>query len=158
MKKKLIIILIGLAIAANMYAQEKESKEASPPTPFPVSKEPFEFTGRQLIVGQGIGELRKEYRLLDNGKIYRRMSTAKEFEVLGDQSKKNIDIAFKSLDDIKFTTINCKHPSRTSYFVRYQKGKQTHEVVWGDPKQPSPESIKRVYKSFMGMIPPSMRL
>lgn len=128
------------------------------PTPFAVSKHPLTYTGRQMIVGQAIGGLEKEYRLLDDGGIYRRMNTAKEFEVLGEQSKKNIETAFKSLKDVNFEQIDFQHPSRTSYFIIYKQGKKEHKVVWGDSKYPAPEGAVQVYKAFMGMIPAAMRL
>lgn len=136
------------------YSQEQNPK----PTPYAVSKHPFTYAGRQMIVGQAIGGLEKEYRLLDDGGIYRRMNTAKEFEILGEQSKKNIEIAFKSLKDVSFEQTDFKHPSKTSYFIIFKQGKKEHKVTWGDAKYPAPESIVRVYKAFMGMIPPTMRL
>ncbi|MFN8349595.1 MAG: hypothetical protein U0X91_31640 [Spirosomataceae bacterium] len=134
------------------------SQENTKLTPYAVSKHPFTFAGRQLIVGQAIGNLEKEYRLLDDGGIYRRMSTAKEWEVLGEQSKKNIEIAFKSLKDVNFEQLNFQHPGRTSYFIIYKQGKKEQKVIWGDAKFPAPEGAVQVYKAFMGMIPAPMRL
>ncbi|MCU0340022.1 MAG: hypothetical protein MUE30_09060 [Spirosomaceae bacterium] len=149
---KITIIFLLLAISSS--AQEVNSN----PSPFAVSKHPFSYGGRQLIVGQAIGELEKEYRLLDDGGIYRRMNTSKEFDILGEQTKKNIETAFKSLKDVDFEKINFQHPSKTSYFVIFKQGKKEHKVVWGDPKYPAPESVKKVYGAFMGMIPKTMRL
>jgi len=151
--KNLIVCILALVFLEN-YAQETPSK----PTPYAVSKHPFTFTGRQMIVGQSIGGLEKEYRLLDDGGIYRRMNTSKELEVLGEQSKKNIDIAFKSLMDVDFEKIDFQHGSKAGYFIIYKVGKKEHKVVWGDPKYPAPEGAVKVYKAFMGMIPASMRL
>lgn len=135
-----------------------QAQDNPKPTPFAVSKHPLTYTGRQMIVGQAIGGLEKEYRLLDDGGIYRRMNTAKEFEVLGEQSKKNIETAFKSLKDVNFEQLDFQHPSRTSYFIIYKQGKKEHKVVWGDSKYPAPEGAVQVYKAFMGMIPAAMRL
>lgn len=146
----MLLVSIG-----NVYAQTEPVKS---PTPFAVSTQPFTFEGRQLIVGQAIGGLEKEYRLLEDGGVYRRMNTAKEFDVLGRQSPKNIEIAFNSLKDVKFDSLNFQHPGRTSYFIIYKKGKKEHKVVWGDAKHPAPEGAVRVYKAFMGMIPKEMRL
>lgn len=153
MQNRLVFLLfVGIG---NAHAQTQPVK---PPTPFAVSTQPFTFDGRQMIVGQAIGGLEKEYRLLEDGGIFRRMNTSKEFEVLGKQNPKNVEIAFKSLQDVKFDTINFQHPGRTSYFVIYKKGKKEHKVVWGDTKHPAPEGAARVYKAFMGMIPKEMRL
>lgn len=149
-----LVFLLFICIG-NVYAQTQPGK---PPTPFAVSTQPFTFDGRQMIVGQAIGGLEKEYRLLEDGGIFRRMNTSKEFDVLGQQNPKNVEIAFKSLQDVKFDTINFQHPGRTSYFVIYKKGKKEHKVVWGDAKHPAPEGAVRVYKAFMGMIPKEMRL
>ena len=151
--KNLLICLLFWGVFKS-YCQEQTPK----PTPYAVSKHPFTYAGRQMIVGQAIGGLEKEYRLLDDGGIYRRMNTAKEFEVLGEQSKKNIEIAFKSLKDVNFEQVDFQHPSKTSYFIIFKQGKQEHKVAWGDAKHPAPEPIVRVYKAFMGMIPPTMRL
>ncbi|AXE20204.1 hypothetical protein DR864_21845 [Runella rosea] len=152
--KKRILALFFLGLG-NLYAQTQPAK---PPTPFAVSTHPFTFGGRQMIVGQAIGGLEKEYRLLDDGGIFRRMNTSKEFEALGQQNPKNIEIAFKSLQDVKFDTMNFQHPGRTSYFIIYKKGKKEHKVVWGDSKYPAPQGALRVYKAFMGMIPKEMQL
>lgn len=127
-------------------------------TPFAVSKHPFTYAGQQMIVGQAIGGLEKEYRLLNDGGLYRRMNTAKEFEVLGEQSKKNIETAFKALKDVNFEQLTFQHPGRTSYFIIYKQGKKEHKVTWGDSKFPAPEGAVQVYKAFMGMIPAAMRL
>jgi hypothetical protein len=125
---------------------------------FPRSMHPFKFKGRQLVVGNAVGKLEKEYRLLEDGGVYRRMSTDTIFEKIGDQSSKNIATAFKSLEDVKFKAMNFNNPGRTYKFVKYQKGKEQHAVIWGNPKQPAPEAIQRVYEAFMGMIPANMRL
>jgi hypothetical protein len=151
--KKLFLSLF-IASFLKSFAQQQLQK----PTPFAVSKHPLTYTGQQMIVGQGIGGLEKEYRLLEDGGIYRRMNTAKEFEVLGEQSKKNIETAFKSLKDVSFEQIDFKHSSKTSYFIIYKQGKKEHKVVWGDAKYPAPEGVVQVYKAFMGMIPATMRL
>ncbi|MEZ4902329.1 MAG: hypothetical protein R2822_11510 [Spirosomataceae bacterium] len=151
MRLFLYILIVGFF---KSYAQENPIK----PTPYAVSKHPLTFSGRQMIVGQTIGGLEKEYRLLDDGGIYRRMNIAKEFEVLGEQSEKNIETAFKSLKDIGFDKIDFQHKSKTSYFIIYKIGKKEHKVIWGDPNHPAPEGAVKVYKAFMGMIPPSMRL
>lgn len=150
--KKAVFFIFVLSALQN-YAQDSPKL-----TPFAVSKHPFTHTGQQLIVGQAIGGLEKEYRLLDDGGIYRRMNTAKEFEVLGKQSKKNIETAFKALKDVNFEQINFQHPSRTSYFIIYKQDKKEHKVTWGDSKSPVPEGAVQVYKAFMGMIPVAMRL
>lgn len=150
--KKAIFFIFVLSALQN-YAQDSPK-----PTPFAVSKHPFTYAGQQMIVGQAIGGLEKEYRLLDDGGIYRRMNTAKEFEVLGTQSKKNIETAFKSLKDINFEQLEFQHPSRTSYFIIFKQGKKEHKVTWGDSKFPAPEGAVQVYKAFMGMIPAAMRL
>lgn len=146
--------VIFMLFLPTLHAQEVNSN----PSPYAVSKRPFEYTGRQLIVGQAIGGLEKEYRLLEEGGVYRRMNTAKEFDVLGEQSKKNIEIAFGSLQKVSFEQIKFQHPGKTSYFVIFKQGKKEHKVVWGDPKQPTPEGAKKVYNAFMGMIPKTMRL
>ena len=151
---KIFFIILSLFSLGNLYAQTQPAK----PTPFAVSTHPLKYEGRQMIVGQAMGGLEKEYRLLDDGGIFRRMNTAKEFEVLGEQTPKNIEMAFKSLQEIKFDTMNFQHPGRTSYFIIYKKGKKEHKVMWGDGKHPAPESAVRVYKAFMGMIPKEMRL
>ena len=78
--------------------------------------------------------------------------------MLGEQSKKNIEIAFKSLKDINFEQLEFQHPSRTSYFIIFKQGKKEHKVTWGDSKFPAPEGAVQVYKAFMGMIPAAMRL
>jgi hypothetical protein len=150
--KKAVFFIFVLSAFQN-YAQDSPKT-----TPFAVSKHPFTYTGQQIIVGQAIGGLEKEYRLLDDGGIYRRMNTAKEFEVLGEQSKKNIETAFKALKDVNFEQLNFQHPSRTSYFIIYKQGKKEHKVTWGDSKFPAPEGAVQVYKAFMGMIPAAMRL
>ena len=146
--------LICFLIPWVSFAQENTAK----PTPFAVSKHPFTYTGRQMIVGQSIGGLEKEYRLLEDGGIYRRMNTSQEFEVLGEQTKKNVETAFKALKDVNFEEIDFKHPSRSSYFIILKTGQKEHKVTWGDAKHPAPESVLKVYKAFMGMIPASMRL
>ena len=143
------ILILSLFVGTVATAQAQQ---------FPVSSYPFEFKGRQLIVGNALGKLEKEYRLLDDGGIYRRMSTSTTFEKLGQQSKKNVEIAFKSLADVKFQEMNFNNPGRTYKFVKYQKGKETQAVIWGSPKQPAPEGIEKVYRAFMGMIPPTMQL
>lgn len=151
--KKLFLLLFITSFLKN-FAQEQPQK----PTPYAVSKHPFTYTGRQMVVGQAIGGLEKEYRLLDDGGIYRRMNTSKEFEVLGEQSKKNIEIAFNSLKEVSFENIKFQYGSKTSYFIVYKVGEKEHKVVWGDAKYPAPEGAVKVYKAFMGMIPASMRL
>ena len=125
---------------------------------FPVSTRPFTFKGRQLIVGSALGKLEKEYRLLDDGGIYRRMNTDTTFEKLGNQTPKNVEIAFNSLADVDFQKMDFNYPSRNSNFVKYKKGKEQHEVFWGDKTKETPAGIIRVYKAFMGMIPANMRL
>jgi len=124
---------------------------------FSVSSYPFKFKGRQLIVGNALGKLEKEYRLLEDGGIYRRMSTDTTFEKLGEQSKKNVEIAFKSLSDVKFQEMNFNNPDRRYKFVKYQKDKAAQAVIWRSPKQPAPPGIEQVYRAFMGMIPPTMQ-
>jgi len=154
MKQLLVVTMLVVGTVWASFGQTTSPK----PTPYAVSKHPFTFAGRQLIVGQSIGNLEKEYRLLDDGGIYRRINSAKELEVLGEQTPKNIEMAFKSLKDIDFEKLEFQHPSRISYFLIYKKGKKEHKVTWGDPKHPAPEGAVRVYKAFMGMIPKEMRL
>ncbi len=154
MKQLLILFILIVGINSVVLGQETSPK----PTPFAVSKHPFTYEGQQLIVGQSIGNLEKEYRLLEDVGIYRRINSAKELEVLGGQTPKNVATAFQSLKDIDFEKITFQHPSRISYFLIYKKGKKEHKVSWGDPKHPAPEGVVRVYKAFMGMIPKEMRL
>lgn len=154
MKRLLVLIILVVGVNSLVFGQGTTPK----PTPFVVSKHPFTYEGQQLIVGQSIGNLEKEYRLLEDGGIYRRINSAKELEVLGGQTPKNIEMAFKSLKDIDFEKLEFQHPSRISYFLIYKKGKKEHKVSWGDPKHPAPEGALRVYKAFMGMIPKEMRL
>ena len=154
MKQVLMQIMLAVGIISVVFVQDTLTK----PTPFAVSKHPFTYEGGQLIVGQSIGNLEKEYRLLEDGGIYRRINSAKELEVLGGQTPKNVATAFQSLKDIDFEKITFQHPSRISYFLIYKKGKKEHKVSWGDPKHPAPEGAVRVYKAFMGMIPKEMRL
>ncbi|AYQ35830.1 hypothetical protein [Runella sp. SP2] len=154
MKQVLMQIMLVVGIISVVFGQDTPPK----PTPFAVSKHPFTYEGGQLIVGQSIGNLEKEYRLLEDGGIYRRINSAKELEVLGGQTPKNVATAFQSLKDIDFEKITFQHPSRISYFLIYKKGKKEHKVSWGDPKHPAPEGAVRVYKAFMGMIPKEMRL
>lgn len=144
-RSSFFLLLFGVSMV--VYAQS-----------FPVSTHPFKFKGQQLIVGNALGKLEKEYRLLEDGGIYRRMNTDTVFEQLGQQSQANIEIAFKSLSDVQFRQMNFNKPGRTYKFVKYKKNKDAHAVVWGDPKQPAPASIERVYQAFMGMIPANMRL
>ncbi|MFN4145368.1 MAG: hypothetical protein ACK4GN_06060 [Runella sp.] len=151
--------ILFFCLWASFFSFAQQTPEnTKTPTPYPVSTHPFDYKGRQLIVGQALGKLEKEYRLLEDGGVYRRVNTVGEFEVLGEQSKKNIETAFKSLDDVGFEKINFQHPSRESYFIIFKNGKKEHKVIWGDPKHPAPEGVKRVYRAFMGMIPQSMRL
>lgn len=154
MKQLMILFWLVVGIISVVFGQDTPPK----PTPFAVSKHPFTYEGGQLIVGQSIGNLEKEYRLLEDGGIYRRINSAKELEVLGGQTPKNVATAFQSLKDIDFEKITFQHPSRISYFLIYKKGKKEHKVSWGDPKYPAPEGAVRVYKAFMGMIPKEMRL
>jgi hypothetical protein len=153
MKHLLVLIILVVGTISVVFGQDTTPK----PTPFAVSKHPFTYEGRQLIVGQSIGNLEKEYRLLEDGGIYRRINSAKELEVLGNQIPRNIEMAFKSLKDIDFEKLEFQHPSRISYFLIYKKGKKESKVSWGDPKHPAPEGAVRVYKAFMGMIPKEMR-
>ena len=110
MKQLLILAILSVGVSSVALGQETPPK----PTPFAVSKHPFTYEGQQLIVGQSIGNLEKEYRLLEDGGVYRRINSAKELEVLGEQTPKNVATALQSFKDMDLEKIALEHPSRIS--------------------------------------------
>ncbi len=120
---------------------------------FPTSTHPAQYQGEELIVGKG----NNEYLLLADGGVYRHKKGAANYDVLGNQTKANIKTAFGSLVKTRFNDISFNHPSKNSFFVRYKNAGKQHEVVWGDDKFKTPPEVLKVYQSFMGMIPVTMR-
>jgi hypothetical protein len=159
-------ITLGVLSLNSAFAQPKSTDSTVNNVPVVIRKTasantPATYTGRQIMVGSGGGftGFSTTYYLLDNGQLFGRRSRDTTFTPLGKQTAANTKRVFRAAETTcKIKTTKFNSPGNMYKFVRWRKGKQEYNVVWGEPGKAVPASYPKFYNSFMAMIPATSRL
>jgi hypothetical protein len=154
----LLLLLTVSSLAA--FAQTKPTSTGKTASARAAAS-PKTYTGRVITVTNGGGFTGRSvsYYLQDDGRLYGKRSSDATYAALGKQTKANTKRVFWSLEDrCKIKTTQFDNPGNTYKSVTWQKGKERYNVTWGSPKDSIPANYEQFYKSFMAMIPASLRL
>ncbi|WP_461075390.1 FAD-binding oxidoreductase [Spirosoma flavus] len=126
-----------------------------------VAVTPANYTGRQLIVGNGGGVTgaATAYYLFEDGKLFGWRNRDTTFTFIAQQTPANTKKVFATFDEkCKIKTTKFDYPGNMYKLVRWKKGKEIYKVAWGEPGKTVPPNYPKFYDSFMAMIPASLRL
>lgn len=105
------------------------------------------------IFGKGggiVGEV-TQYRILNNGKVYKGTGMADILYAqkgkISRSDAKKIYADLKAMPDTLF-----HHPGNIYYFIQYPGDTSDIRVTWGDPAYPAPEAISELYRSTLVTI------
>lgn len=110
---------------------------------------PDKYKKTQIIFGSGGGftNLRNEYHLLDNGRLFHKTNfdtTYTEIKLPKDfKAQPYFDEAHAIFDTLE----ESGEPSNMYYFLKFQEGENFKEVVWGSGK--IPKKSKVLYKKLI---------
>ena len=164
---QLFLILVCLLETLCIFpADAQPSRTAADSIPVVVKKPahavtPASYAGRQLIVGSGGGftGFSTTYYLLDNGQLFGRRSRDTVYRFIGKQTSANTKRAFATVETkCRIKKVRFNNPGNTYKFVRWKRGKQQYNVIWGAMDAAVPTTYPKFYDSFMKMIPAASRL
>ena len=117
------------------------------------------YKKNQIVFGSGGGftNLGKEYRLLENKKLYHKKSTDSIFSELGKQNRDTVKLLFDKAKVLFADTTTLHNPGNMYYYLKFRNGKQTQEIVWGGSKENTInddllQKTKDLYKELMNLV------
>jgi hypothetical protein len=119
------------------------------PTLYTIDKLP----DKQLRWGSGGGFVGKEtsYTLLENGQLFYQGVGKALAEVQKTKAKKAKNI-FKSVENLKLTTLDFKHPGNTYSYIEVVNASDSHRIIWGD-KQHTPDArVQNLYQTLGDLV------
>jgi hypothetical protein len=103
-----------------------------------------------LVFGKGggiSGEV-TQYRILNNGKVYKGTGMVDILYAqkgkIGKSNAKKIYADLKHIPDTSF-----HHPGNIYYFIQYPGDTSDVRITWGDPAYPVPETLSELYRSTL---------
>ena len=107
---------------------------------------------QRLVFGKGGGfaGIETSYTLLDNGQLFKSISTDTSFTELKKIAKSEAKGLFTTLETIAFDSIQLNNPGNLYQFIESNTVGKTHKVVWNaEDSANTPEALKNFYKNLM---------
>jgi hypothetical protein len=115
---------------------------------------PKQLASTDITFGKGGGFTGKydEYRLSNNGNIFKKNFSNNEFTLLKKLPKKETKNIFKEIETNKLFDIKFAHPYNISCFIEISKDTLKNKIVWGDTKNPPPPQVIIVFDKLMDLV------
>ena len=132
MKNVLLFVLCVLFIGIKAFAQESFITAGS---------------------GGGFSGIVNVYKVSTDGKVWKGKGTADISYTECSKIKKKKARAFivKASKEIRAAG-DSKHPGNMYYFLSVSENGKDAKVTWGDPAQPAPEAVKKIYQEIIEAI------
>ncbi len=113
-----------------------------------------EYKGNYLVFGSGGGftGMVKEYWVLPNGQLFKGNGGAHPMEEKKLKRRK-IKKLFKKAEKMGLLQTEYNKPGNMYYFIKYKKGEEAVELVWGREQQLLNSSLDSLYNEFMQLLP-----
>ncbi len=112
-----------------------------------------EYKGDRLVFGSGGGftGMVKEYSVLPNGQLFKEYGGSLiEEEKL---KRRKIKKLFKKAEKMGLLEMKYNKPGNMYYFIKYKKGEDMVELVWGREQQLLNPSLDSLFSEFMQLLP-----
>jgi hypothetical protein len=132
MKNGLLVVVCILFVGTTSYAQESYITAGN---------------------GGGFSGIINVYKLSPTGKVWRGKGTAdiKYTECSKIKKKKAKAFVARASKEINATG-DSKHPGNMYYFLSVSENGEDTKITWGDPAQPAPESVKKLYQEIVEAV------
>ncbi len=114
---------------------------------------PENFPVNQIIFGDGGGfsGIITEYLLLENGQIFHKTSTKEGYSEMESIKKKEAEVFFEQLNELRLHKLDINHPGNLYYFLRFTNEELDHTITWGTGDYNLRKDIMDFYKSLKSL-------
>ena len=113
-----------------------------------------EYQGPQISFGSGGGftGMYTRFTLFENGQIFKKGGSEKEFSAFGIAKKNDVAQIFKNYDVLKINDIELNEPGNMNYYIEYKGKDKTHNVTWGGVNKPASDELKLFYQLLNNLV------
>ncbi len=113
-----------------------------------------EYQDPQISFGSGGGftGMYTRFTLFENGQIFKKGGSEKEFSAFANANKNDVTQVFKNYEVLQINDIELNEPGNMNYYIEYKDKDKTHKITWGGVnKQPS-ENLKLFYGLLNNLV------
>ena len=119
----------------------------------PTRYTPLDFPDAQIRFGSGGGftGVITEYVLLENGQLFKKVSTSDDYEVLPKLKKNRTKQIFNNYHFLNLQTIEFNQPGNLYHFIQFKNKNEEHRITWGDNHMPD-QNVKLFNTTLQAII------